>query len=73
MTLGLAGERFLKFNFQSGTRGDRREKVGNALFTRHPAGLPRRSFASRDKGGIDAGQRNEFSQKFFGARHAPTV
>ena len=37
------------------------------------AGLSRRSSDLRSEGGIHAGQRDEFGQEFFRARHAPTA
>ena len=73
--IGPAGQDFLKFHLQPGARGDRGEKIRDALFPGERmrlAGWPRRSSVRRNEGGIDAGQRNEFSQQFFRARHAPT-
>src|SRR5580704_11276667 len=52
----------LKFNFQSGAGGDGGKKIRDAFFT----GV---RVARRQKGGIHAGQRDEFGQKFFRARH----
>jgi hypothetical protein len=52
----------LKFNFQSGAGGDGGEKIRDAFFT----GV---RMARRQKGGVHAGQRDKFGQKFFRARH----
>ena len=56
-------DNFLKFHFQSGAGGGRRQKIRNAPFTRE-------RMARRQERGIHAGQRDEFGQKFFRARHA---
>ena len=53
---------FLKFHFQSGARGGGGEKIRDALF----AGV---RMARRQEGGIHAGQRDEFGEQFFRARH----
>jgi hypothetical protein len=63
----------LEFNFESGARGDGGAKIRDALFAGERmrlAGLPRRGSARRNEGGIHAGQRDEFGQEFFRARHA---
>ena len=80
--IGTPGQHFLKFDFQSGARGDRGQKIRDALFAKswqgRPAGRPRpRGRAAlpqqNGEGRIHAGQRDEFGQQFFGARHAPEV
>ena len=71
--IGTAGQDFLKFHLQPGARGGGGEKIRNALFPGERmrlAGVPRRSSGRRNEGGIDAGQRDEFGQEFFRARHA---
>ena len=63
MRLERPGQNSLEFHFQPGARGDGGEKIRDVLFT----GV---RMARRQKGGIHAGQRDEFGQKFFRARHA---
>ena len=67
---------FLEFNIESGMGGDGGEEICHILFTimrLTKAGLSRRSSIGWSEGGIHAGQRDEFGQQFFRARHAPTV
>jgi hypothetical protein len=62
----------LEFHFQSYARGDSGEKIRDALLACERmwlVGLSRRSSVRRNEGGIHAGQRDEFGQKFFRARH----
>ncbi len=60
--IGAIGKNFLKFNFQSCTRGDGGEKICDVFFI----GI---WMARRQKRRIHAGQRDKFGQKFFRARH----
>jgi len=59
-------QRFNIHNFQAGTGGDGSQKIRHAFFT----GV---RMMRRQKSGVHAGQRDEFGQKFFRARHAPTA
>ena len=64
----------LKFDLQPGARGDCGQKIRDIFLAESgKTGSPRRSRALLGEGGIDAGQRDEISQEFFGARHAPRV
>ena len=68
--IGAARQNLLKFDLESGMRGNGRQKIRCVLFSKFcQAGLSRRSPALRGEGGIHAGQRNEFGQQFFRARH----
>ena len=58
MTIGTTGQNFLKFHFQSGARGGGGEKIRDVFF----AGV---RMARRQKGGVHAGQRDEFGQQVF--------
>ena len=64
MRLDAAGQNLLQFHLESGAGGNRRQKIRQALF-------PGERMARGQKGGVHAGQRDEFGQEFFRARHAP--
>ena len=60
--IGTARQDFLKFDFQSGSCGGGRQKIRDAFFARV-------AVARRQESRVHAGQRDEFRQKFFRARH----
>ena len=60
--IGASGQNILEFHFQSRARGGGGEKIRDAFLTGE-------RMARRQKGRIHAGQRDEFGQQFFSARH----
>jgi hypothetical protein len=70
--IGTTGQNLLKFHFESGFGSNRCQEIRNALFTvmrLTKAGLSRRSSIGWSEGRIHAGERDEFGQEFFRARH----
>ena len=74
----------LQFDFKTGVRSDGGEKIRHIFFTDARVGgddlrvvrgraAARPCRRRRDEGGVHAGQRDEFGQEFFRARHAPTA